>query len=209
MLEVANSKLAATRPLLAPPTAWAGAGFGLALLLTAAAIVGQGLDRPGIELGLRLTARLAFLPFWAAYAGGALVVLFGQGFAPVKRRARELGLAFAAVLAVHLGLVSALCAIGATPSAHVFLIFGPGAACALLLAIASIEPVGRAIGPAGWWGLRNLAMNYLAFDFAVDFVRRQPPTSALQALMYLPFAAFAVLGPALRLAAWIKLRVRP
>lgn len=209
MLEVANSKLAATRPLLAPPTAWAGAGFGLALLLTAAAIVGQGLDRPGIELGLRLTARLAFLPFWAAYAGGALVVLFGQGFAPVKRRARELGLAFAAVLAVHLGLVSALCAIGATPSAHVFLIFGPGVACALLLAIASIEPVGRAIGPAGWWGLRNLAMNYLAFDFAVDFVRRQPPTSALQALMYLPFAAFAVLGPALRLAAWIKLRVRP
>lgn len=209
MLEVANSKLAATRPLLAPPTAWAGAGFGLALLLTAAAIVGQGLDRPGIELGLRLTARLAFLPFWAAYAGGALVVLFGQGFAPVKRRARELGLAFAAVLAVHLGLVSALCAIGATPSAHVFLIFGPGAACALLLAIASIEPVGRAIGPAGWWGLRNLAMNYLAFDFAVDFVRRQPPTSVVQALMYLPFAAFAVLGPALRLAAWIKLRVRP
>jgi hypothetical protein len=209
MLEVSHRGLAATRPLLPPRTAWAGAGLVLALLLTAAALVGQGLGRPGIELGLRLTARLAFLPFWAAYAGGALVVLFGQRFAPVKRRARELGLAFAAVLAVHLGLVSALCAIGAAPSARVFLIFGPGAACALLLAVASLEPVGRAIGPAGWWVLRNLAMNYLAFDFAVDFIRRQPPTSAMQALMYLPFAALAVLGPALRLAAWIKLRLRP
>lgn len=209
MLEVSSRKLAATRPLLPPRAGWASAGVVLALLLTAAAVVGQGLGRPGLDLGLRLTARLAFLPFWAAYAGGALVVLFGRRFAPVKRRARELGLAFAAVLAVHLGLVSALCAIGAAPSAHVFLIFGPGAACALLLAIASIGPVGRAIGPAGWWVLRNLAMNYLAFDFAVDFVRRQPPTSAVQALMYLPFAAFAVLGPALRIAAWIKVRVRP
>lgn len=208
MLEAWNTHLGTEHPpLRSSAAAWTGAGFALALLLTAAAIAGQGLGRAGIELGLRLTARLAFLPFWPAYAAGALVALFGQRFAPLKRRARELGLAFAAVLAVHLGLVSALCAIGASPSAHVFLIFGPGAACALLLAIASIEPVGRAIGPAGWWGLRNLAMNYLAFDFAVDFVRRQPPTSASQALMYLPFAAFAILGPALRLAAWIRLRI--
>jgi hypothetical protein len=207
MLEVSTPDLTATRT--PPAAAWIGAGVVLALLLTAAAIAGQGLGRHGIELGLRLTARLAFLPFWPAYAAGALVTLFGPRFSPVKRRARELGLAFVAVLAVHLGLVSALCAIGAAPSAHVFLIFGPGAACTLLLAAASIEPVGQAIGPAGWWGLRNLAMNYLAFDFAVDFVRRRPPTSVAQALMYLPFAAFAVLGPALRLAAWIKLRVRP
>lgn len=207
MLEIPTADLPATR---APPAAaWVGAGVILALVLTAAALAGQGLGRHGIELGLRLTARLAFLPFWPAYAAGALVTLFGRRFAPLKRRARELGLAFAAVLAVHLGLVSALCAIGAAPSAHVFLIFGPGAACALLLAIASIEPVGHAIGPAGWWVLRNLAMNYLAFDFAVDFVRRQPPTSLAQAAMYLPFAAFAVLGPVLRLAAWLKLRVQP
>lgn len=208
MLEVWNHPLNVRHPQAPPTTSravWAGTGFALALLLTAATLVGEGLGRAGIELGLRLTARLAFLPFWPCYTGGALVVLLGQRFAPVKRRARELGLAFAAVLTVHLGLVAALCAIGAPPSAHVFLVFGPGAVCALLLTIASIDAVGRAIGPAGWWVLRNLAMNYLAFDFALDFVRRQPPTSVVQAVMYLPFAAFAVLGPALRLAAWTKL----
>jgi len=206
MLEISTPDPTGTRTPSA--AAWIGAGGGLAMLLTAVAFAGQGLGRHGVELGLRLTARLAFLPFWPAYAAGALVTLFGSRFASVKRRARELGLAFAAVMAVHLGLVSALCAIGAAPSARVFLIFGPGAACALLLAVASIESVGQTIGPAGWWILRNVAMNYLAFDFAVDFVRRQPPTSAMQALMYLPFAAFAVLGPVLRLAAWVKLRVR-
>lgn len=207
MLEVSPHDLTATR---APPAAsWIGTGFVLALLLTATALAGEGLGRHGIEFALRLTARLAFLPFWLAYAAGALVALFGARFAAVKRSARELGLSFAAVMTVHLGLVIALCAVGATPSAHVFLIFGPGAVCALLLAIASLEPVGRAIGPAGWWILRNLAMNYLAFNFAVDFIRRQPPNLVTQPLMYLPFAAFAVLGPGLRLGAAIKLRLQP
>lgn len=144
--------------------------------------------------------------FWPSYAAGALVVLFGAAFTPLKRRARVLGLAFAAVLSVHLGLVGALSAIGAAPAAQVFILFGPGVACALLLTIASIDGVRRAIGAAGWRLLNNVGMNYLAFDFAVDFLRRQPSTSAIRQLEYLPFAALAVLGPALRLLAWLKVR---
>jgi hypothetical protein len=189
-----------------PARRWAATGFGLALLLTAAAVFGQGLGRAGLGLGLRLTARLAFAPFWLCYTAGSLVVLFGQVFAPVKRRARELGLTFASILAVHLGLVAAVSAIGAAPAARVFLRFGPGAACAGLLAIASNEKVGRMIGPAGWWALRNLAMNYLLFDFAVDFLKI--PHSLVDAIAYLPFAGFTVLAPALRAAAWAKLRLR-
>lgn len=186
---------------------WVCAAFTLAVILAATAAVGLGVGRAGIELGLRLTARLAFLLFWPSYAAGALVVLFGPRFLPVKRRAKELGLAFAAVLAVHLGLVCALCAIGSSPASQVFIIFGPGAGCAALLAIASIDTVGRAIGAAGWWFLRNVAMNFLVFDFAVDFVGRRHLDSVTHQLEYLPFAAFTVLAPALRLLAWLKVRM--
>jgi hypothetical protein len=187
---------------------WVGAGFGLALLLTAAGLAGQGLSRSGVDLGLKLTARLAFVPFWLCYTAGSLVILFGPAFAPLRQRARELGLTFAAVLAVHLGLVAARSAIGAPPGVQTFLIFGPGAACAAVLALASIGRVGRAIGPAGWWGLRNVAMNYLLFDFAVDFVRRQAPHSLSGAIAYLPFAGLVLVAPVLRIAAWAKLRMR-
>jgi hypothetical protein len=184
--------------------AWSGAGAALAVLLTAAALAGTGLHRWGLVLGLQLTARLAFVAFWPCYVAGALVVLFGPRFAVVKRRARVLGLTFAAVMAVHLGLVAALCAIGAAPSVQVFLIFGPGALCALLMTVASIGTVGRAIGPAGWWWLRNVAMNYMLFDFAVDFSRREPLTSPRGLVQYMPFVLLTAAAPALRLAAWLK-----
>jgi hypothetical protein len=190
-----------------PARRWAATGFALALLLTAVAVFGQGLGAAGLGLGLRLTARLAFAPFWLCYTAGSLVVLFGPVFMPVKRRARELGLTFASILAVHLGLVAAVSAIGAAPSARVFLRFGPGAVCAALLAIASNEQVGRAIGPGGWWMLRNLAMNYLLFDFAIDFVHRRAPRSLVEAIAYLPFAGLTLLAPGLRVAAWTKRRL--
>ena len=201
--------LAARAAAAAPPAGpWAAAGLGLALLLTAAALAGAGLDRSGLGLGLRLTARLALLAFWPCYAAGALVALFGRRFAPLKRRARALGLAFAAVMAVHLGLVAALCAIGQAPGVRVFLLFGPGAVCVLLLAAASHPRVSRAIGAPGWWALRNLAMNYILWDFLLDFTRRAPLASARGLAQYLPFAVFTAGAAALRLAAAVKPRRR-
>jgi hypothetical protein len=185
---------------------WICAGFALAIVLAGTAAASLGLGQAGIKLGLRLTARLAFLLFWPCYAAGALVVLFGPNFLPLKRRAKALGLAFATVLAVHLGLVCALSALGSPPASRVFVIFGPGVACASLLAIASIDAVGRAIGAPGWWFLRNIAMNYIAFDFAVDFVGRRHLDSVLHQLEYAPFAALTLLAPVLRLLAWLKVR---
>jgi hypothetical protein len=64
--------------------------------------------------------------------------------------------------------------------------------------------VGRAIGGWGWWALRNIGMNYIIFVFALDFIKIQRPTSALNAMEYLPFAVLSVAGPALKLAAWGK-----
>ena len=197
------------RQNLGPGTAaCVGWAFIFAILVAAVAIGADGAGRAGIELGLRLTARLAFLLFWPCYVAGALVVLFGPRFMPLKQRARDLGLAFAAVLAVHLGLVVALCAIGSPPALRVFVIFGPGAVWAALLAIASNNAAGLALGATGGWLLRNVAMNYLAFDFAVDFVRPQPLNSTARQIEYLPFAAFALLGPTLRALAWFGSRLR-
>jgi hypothetical protein len=109
-------------------------------------------------------------------------------------------------MAVHLGLVLARSAIGAPPSAQVILVFTPGAVFTVLLAGASLESTSRVIGPKGWWMLRNLAMNYIAFDFLVDFLRRDAFASARGLLAYAPFAALAAAGPALRLAAALKRR---
>lgn len=186
------------------PAAWVVGGWAIAAVVAVGALAERGVDRDGIGLGLRLTARLAFLPFWLSYAAGAMTALFGPRFRPLKRRARELGLAFAAVLAVHLGLVAMLCAIGDAPSAYVFVVFGPGVVCVLLLVAASNRAIGRAIGPPGWWALRNVAMNYLAFDFAIDFIRLRPVGSVTRQAEYLPFAVLAVLAPALRALAWAK-----
>jgi hypothetical protein len=103
-------------------------------------------------------------------------------------------------------LICALCAIGKAPAAWIFIFFSPGVAFVLLLALASIEGLAQAIGPAGRWILRNVAMNYLAFDFALDFLR--PHSLAVSKLhsAYVFFAVLAVLGPTLRLLAWLKIR---
>jgi len=183
---------------------WMAVAACAAAALAIGALTHFGAGKPGLETALRLTARLAFLFFWPSYAGGALVALFGPTFRPVKRRARAAGLAFAAVLAVHLGLVGALCWIGSAPAAETFAIFGLAAAWTGLLALASIERFGRALGASGWWVLRNIGMNYVAFAFALDFLGPRHQTPVRYLAEYAPFALLAVLGPALRVLAWLK-----
>jgi hypothetical protein len=183
---------------------WMGVAFSVAAALAVSVLAHLGVGKMGVEAALRLTARLAFLFFWPSYVGGALVALFGPALQPVKRRAREFGLAFASVLAVHLGLVAWLCWIGAAPSLRIFAIFGVGAVWTYLQALFSIERLGRAAGLKAWWILRNIGMNYIAFDFALDFLKPQHQASLLRLAEYLPFAAVALLGPLLRLLAWLK-----
>jgi len=174
-----------------------------ALALGGAMLVIKGIDRAGIEAAVLWTGRLAFGFFWPSYAGGALAVLFGSRFEPLRRRGRALGLAFAAVVAVHLSLVAWLCSIGDGPPILTFVVFGIAAAWVAGLAASSIERVSREIGPAGWWVLRNIGMNYIAFVFAFDFLRLQPTAAWIRIAEYLPFASLSVLGPVLKLLAWL------
>jgi hypothetical protein len=66
-----------------------------------------------------------------------------------------------------------------------------------LLALCSITWVRQAVGPAGWRALQVFGMNYIAYAFAVDFVRFPRHWDLKFVAAYLPFAAVSVLGPAL------------
>jgi hypothetical protein len=178
----------------------------VAAVIGAVAVAGltlawRGTDRQGVEAALRFTARLAFAFFWPSYTAGALATLFGARFQPLRPLARPLGLSFAAVIAVHLCLVTWLCWIGDAPPFRTFVIFGFAVAWVAALAAASTRQVSRAIGAPGWWVLSHIGMNYIAFAFALDFFTPQHPMTLSKAVEYLPFAALSVLGPLLRLIA--------
>ena len=165
------------------------------------AVVGVG--ERGTSDALMVTARISFLLFWLAYVGGALTTLFGPAFQPVKRRRRELGLAFASAHTVHVGLVAWLCWIGAAPVLGAFIFFGIALACMYLLALGSLAPVRQALGPVGWRVLQIVGMNYIAYAFAVDFLKFDRYAHLKFIVAYLPFAVLSVVGPALVVGALV------
>lgn len=183
------------------PAVWIGLSFGGSVGMTAAVLIIAGISEVGTRAALLSTARLAFLPFWLAYAGGALVSLFGPALQPVRKYARELGLAFAAAELVHLGLVAWLCLIGHTPPMRTFVVFGTAILFVCLLTLFSIASLRRVLGARGWWLLRAIGMNYVAYAFAIDFLRHPLAGGFRHAVLYWPFAALAVAGPGLRLTA--------
>ena len=74
--------------------------------------------------------------------------------------------------------------------------------CTYLLALFSVGRLQRALGASGWWLLRTIGLNFIAFAFAVDFLRLPASASAKYLMGYLPFVLLAVAGPALRVAAF-------
>jgi hypothetical protein len=153
-------------------------------------------------VALQATARLSFVLFWPAYCAAALAALFGPSFQPLQRRVREFGLAFAAAHLVHLGLVAWLTYNGHAPPRGTFIFFGIATLCTYSLALFSVSRLQRALGDSGWWLLRIVGLNYIAFAFAADFLRLPASASTKYLMGYLPFVLLAVAGPVLRLAAF-------
>jgi hypothetical protein len=192
-----------------PAELWIGAALGANLFLSAIILVARGAGVHGTEAALFATGRVAFLWFWAAYAGGPLTTLFGATFLPLKQRGREFGLAFAAALLVHLALVGWLCWIGAAPPIDVFIRFGPAAAFAILLALFSFGNLHALLGPKGWQLLRVIGMNYILYVFLYDFWQDPLHGGILRLVAYLPFTVMAIAAALLQLAAWgVRLRVQ-
>lgn len=197
------------RPIEAPPRAavWMLVAGLLALVLAATTLALRGDGGPGVATALRLTARLGFLFFWPSYVGGALATLFGDRWRPLKRRARVLGMAFTAVLTVHLTLVAWLCWIGSPPPVSTFVIFGAGALCAYVMLLGSIDRIRGLLGDGAWRRIQTVGSHYLLFAFGFDFLRLKPEPTVAYLAAYLPFVALTLLGPALRLLAWLKPRL--
>ena len=188
--------------------AWVGAAFVVNLFLAAAIVLALGTDTHGIGIALRVTARVSFFWFWAAYTGGALTTLFGAAFLPLKQHGRELGLAFAAALSVHLALVAWLCWMGVVPQAGVFIFFGTAAALTFVLAIFSFGDFHAMLGPKGWRLLRIIAMNFVLYAFLKDFMHEPLHGGVVRVMEYLPFVIMAIAALLLQFAAWaIRLRV--
>lgn len=186
------------------PTAatWMAAAFCAALVLAGMVLAVFGSGASGTETALRATARLSFLLFWPAYAGPALAGLLGPTFLPLKRHAREFGLAFASAQAVHLGLVGWLSYIGYTPALRTFIFFGIAAFWTYLLLLFSLSSLQRWVGHRAWWWLRTVGLNYIIYAFAKDFMAVSPRTDLVYLLSYVPFVVLSVVGPVLY---WVSL----
>jgi hypothetical protein len=183
---------------------WISSAFCAALGLAGLVLVAMGPGERGTDVALQVTARLSFLLFWPAYAGGAMTALFGPAFAPLKQRAREFGLAFASAHLVHIALVAWLIQIGAAPPLGTFVFFGIAVLWTYLLALLSIARLQQTLGSKSWWLLRVVGLNYIAYAFAVDFLRVSQFGSIKYLEGYLPFAVLSVVGPMLCLAAFMQ-----
>jgi hypothetical protein len=181
---------------------WMLIAFCAALLLASAVLAMAGVGEKGTDTALAATGRFSFLLFWPAYTGKALATLFGSRFRPLQKNGREFGLAFASAHIVHLGLVGWLCYIGAIPGVGTFIIFGIAAFFLYLLAILSINRLRLALGQTSWWWIRVIAMNYILYAFAHDFLRHPFTGGINHVVFYVPFAILVVLGPLLLLVSF-------
>jgi hypothetical protein len=182
-----------------------GIALGVSFALAAAVLAIKGIDEKSIKIALGLTARWSFLLFWVAYAGGASAALFGPTLAPLARRGREFGLAYASALLIHLGLVVWLFLLTSRPplSGQSFVLFFTGMVWTYLLAVLSFGSLAEGLGPSGWRILRITGLNYILFAFASDFVLPlfHPRAALLWLVAYVPFAAMSVAAPLLVIAA--------
>jgi hypothetical protein len=77
-----------------------------------------------------------------------------------------------------------------------------------LLALFSIKRLQHTLGSKGWWFLRVVGLNYIAYAFAVDFLKGPQFGSIEHLVGYLPFSVLSVVGPLLCLAAFVQRAAR-
>jgi hypothetical protein len=156
--------------------------------------VAFGPSKRGLDAALMLTGRWGFLLFWPAYAGTGISAALGGRFDFLKIYGREFGLAFAAAMQVHVGLIAWLCVIGAAPAAGIFVFFGAALLCIYTLAVFSVTGWQRKLGTTWFWLLRALAMNDIAYAFAVDFLSDPASGGLRHIVLYAPFALLSLVG---------------
>jgi hypothetical protein len=194
-----------------PARVWMIGAVGGALAVAVAVLADYGTGPDGIGQAVRYTARWSFLFFWLSYVGGATAVLFGPRFAGLARSARNLGLAFAAALQVHIGSVIWLgVVIGQIPLQGGLLLFFLVALCfSYLLALLSFGVGKRSLGRL-WRPVLVLGTTYILIAFGRDFVLGALDPTNQQwpyAAEYVPFALLCLIAIPLRLGAFLRQRL--
>ena len=181
-----------------------GAAFCVALALAACILAVMGTGEKGTIAALRVTARLSFALFWLAYAGGAVVALFGPTFAFLGRHGRDFGLSFASAYLVHIGLIVWLFHVSTSPPGLTnwfTLAECIGLVWIYVLAAFSVERLRAALSPNFLRLLYSIGLEYIAFIFFFNFVVIPIQAGAphpIQIFSYLPFSVLIVVGPLLR-----------
>jgi hypothetical protein len=184
---------------------WMGAAFCVALALAIIALAVFGIGGTGVHQALHLTGRWSLLLFWPAYAGGAMVTLFGPRWSVLARHGREFGLAYAAAQLVHFGLVAGLVVHSDGPIVQSIMpFFAVGVVWTYLLALSSVKHLSNVFAPQHWRILRAVGLEYLALVFLADFVLAPIGAHTEHLLEYLPFSILIIAGPLLRIAAAVR-----
>lgn len=176
------------------------------LMLAAASLGVVGVGQRGTLTALQLTARWAYLFFWPAYAGGGLLAVFGPAVQPLVRRGRELGLAFAAAMLMHMSMIAWIYYISPRPPLPLpfAIFFGIGLVFVYTLALCSIPALGARLPGVVRRVLFTVGMEYIALAFLKDFLH-DPFSRGLEHLVgYLPFELLAAAGVLLRLIGYAK-----
>jgi hypothetical protein len=196
------------RPVSARATMTAAFLVAVVVAVVMLAIFGTG--EHGTAIALRATARWSFLLFWLAYVGSAMAKLFGSRFNRFAQRGRDFGLAFASAQLIHISLVLWQFYLSAR-SSDLMLVFWAGIAFTYLLALLSWTRLREMLGSRAWHVLRTVAMEYIAYVFAVDFILIQLDEhgAAGYPLSYVPFAVLLVGGFCLRVIAAARSRQSP
>jgi hypothetical protein len=195
-----------------PAWIWMIGASGGALALAGAVLADYGTGEVGIGQAVRYTARWSFLFFWLSYTGGAMAILFGPVFAGLARQARALGLAFAAALQVHIGLVIWLgVVIGQIPlHGRILWFFLVALFGTYLLVLLSFGVGARSLGRL-WRPALLTATTFILIAFGRDFLldglaqlTQHWPSFVVE---YLPFALLSLVAIPLRLGAFLRRRM--
>ncbi len=150
----------------------AAGAAGLMLAALCLALVGTG--QPGTAAGLRATALLAAPFLVGAYAAPALAVLWpGKLSEWLLLRRRPLGLAFSAVIAVHLVLIAHLLSLPPSPPPAV-LGLTPGFVTYMVLAgmvLTSFSRIAKAMGTARVRLLRHVGEHWVFAVFTLGLFK--------------------------------------
>lgn len=163
-----------------------------------------GFNDENLLILLRLTARAAFMIYLVVFVARPLRQLFAtQATRWLLRERRSLGIAFAAIHTVHLGLIA--CRFGSNPELEYSVSGGFVGGIAYLLLylmlITSFDAPARAIGPQAWRRLHKTGLYVIGFVFVATLLPDPgQPILTTERLWFTVLTAGAVF---IRMTAWL------